>query len=375
MVALTTSRLLGDRLAAERPRLIGLCAHLTGERAIAEDLAQEVLLEAWHHADRLTDPTGLAPWLSAIARNVCRRWCRARWRGQALTASRALPPDMIADGDLTAGLAQRELTALLDQALSALPEATRSALLAHHIAGVSQASLATRLGIREATLKVRLHRARRALRQQLAAGLGPAASEWGLTTAPVDEGAETRIWCPRCGARRLLGHFVTPLGQFALRCPGCRADVFSAERPALFDGLVGYRAALTRLTIAADAYYQAAVAAGSAPCARCGRPQAVRYLPLDDAATAHERCVSIRCPDCGAQSHQSLAGLALARPAGRAFWRAHPRLVAAPLRAVERDGRATLVVTLRSVDGRAGLDTLLARDTYRQMPGVDDTDG
>jgi len=375
MVALTAPPLLGDRLAAERPRLIGLCTLLTGERAIAEDLAQEVLLEAWHHADRLTDPDGLAPWLSAIARNVCRRWCRARWRGHARAAPRALPPDMIGDDDLTAGLAQRELAALLDQALRVVPEPTRAALLAHHVAGVSQAALAAQLGLREDTLKVRLHRARRALRQQLATGLGPAASDWGLTTARVDEGMETRIWCPRCGVRRLLGRFMTPPGQFALRCPGCRADVFSAERPALFDGLVGYRAALTRLTIAADAYYQAAVAAGVAPCARCGRPQAVRYLPLDDDATAHARCISIRCPDCGAQSHQSPAGLVLARPAGRAFWRAHPRLVAAPLRAVERDGRATLVVTLRSVDGRARLDTLLARDTYRQMPGVDGTDG
>lgn len=364
---------LGDRLAAERPRLVGLCAHLTGERAVAEDLAQEVLLEACRHVDRLTDPAGLAPWLSAIARHVCRRWCRARGRASARHAAGALP-DTATEGDLAAGLARDELAATLERALATLPAATRDALLAHHLAGVPQATLAARLGLREATLKVRLHRARRILRQHVIAELGPLASEWDVVTAPEEAGTETRIWCPRCGVRRLLGRFVTPPGLFALRCPGCLADIFSAEQPDLFDGIVGYRAALSRLTVAADAYYQAGLAAGSAPCARCGRPQAVRSLPLDDGATAHERCVSIRCPGCGAQSHQSPAGLALARPAGRAFWWAHPRLVAAPLRAVERNGRATLVVTLCDVAGHARLDTLLARDTFRPLPGPDGAD-
>src|SRR3712207_7136587 len=44
----------------------------------AEDLAQETLLEAWRHADKLHDPTGTVPWLWAIARNVCLRHARDR---------------------------------------------------------------------------------------------------------------------------------------------------------------------------------------------------------------------------------------------------------------------------------------------------------
>ncbi|HET8843271.1 MAG TPA: hypothetical protein VFN35_17545 [Ktedonobacteraceae bacterium] len=37
---------LDTRLLFERPRLIGLCTRLTGNRDIAEDLAQETLSEA-----------------------------------------------------------------------------------------------------------------------------------------------------------------------------------------------------------------------------------------------------------------------------------------------------------------------------------------
>jgi RNA polymerase sigma-70 factor (ECF subfamily) len=67
-------------LHAERARLVRLCACLTGNSEAAEDLAQETLVEAWRHAHKLHDPSGRDRWLAAIARNVCRRWLRARGR-------------------------------------------------------------------------------------------------------------------------------------------------------------------------------------------------------------------------------------------------------------------------------------------------------
>ena len=59
---------------AERDRLVRLCARLSGAAQVAEDLAQETLLEAWKARDRLSDPAARAQWLSGIARNICRRW-------------------------------------------------------------------------------------------------------------------------------------------------------------------------------------------------------------------------------------------------------------------------------------------------------------
>src|SRR5260221_13255506 len=91
---------LGDfeaMLRAERPLLVRLCRRLTGSDAAAEDVAQETLLEAWRHADMLTDATGASRWLAAIARNVARRWARRQGRDAArlvpLEAPRATAAD------------------------------------------------------------------------------------------------------------------------------------------------------------------------------------------------------------------------------------------------------------------------------------------
>src|SRR5438067_13220890 len=67
----------------ERVRLVRLCASITGNADVAEDLAQETLLEAWRHEDRLRDPERFSQWLSGIARNVCLRWMRKRGRHSA----------------------------------------------------------------------------------------------------------------------------------------------------------------------------------------------------------------------------------------------------------------------------------------------------
>src|SRR4051794_12653748 len=74
-------------LPSEWPRLVRLCAHFTGDRDAAEDLAQETLIEAWRHQDRVYDWQGYSSWLSAIARNLSLRWVRQRGREEARLAT------------------------------------------------------------------------------------------------------------------------------------------------------------------------------------------------------------------------------------------------------------------------------------------------
>src|SRR5947208_11138296 len=74
-------------LPSEWPRLVRLCAHFTGDRDAAEDLAQETLIEAWRHQARLYDWQGYSSWLSAIARNLSLRWIRQHGREQARLAT------------------------------------------------------------------------------------------------------------------------------------------------------------------------------------------------------------------------------------------------------------------------------------------------
>src|SRR6266567_361843 len=77
----TAHRSIETKLFSERTRLVRLCTRLTGNPDVAEDLAQETLLEAWRNLYKF-DQKGEAQdeswskWLSAIARNVCKRWAR-----------------------------------------------------------------------------------------------------------------------------------------------------------------------------------------------------------------------------------------------------------------------------------------------------------
>lgn len=367
-------------LPAERARLVRLCAQITGDIDAAEDLAQETLFEAWRAAHKLRDPAGRAPWLSAIARNVCRRWARARGRELARLAQPGLDSDPTAlaldealadDFDLEVELERDELATLLDRALALLPADTRAVLTARYVEESPQAEVAVRLGLSEGAVAMRLQRGKLALRRVLATDLYREAASYGLGMPDTAGWQETRIWCPLCGQRRLSGRFDRALPELTLRCPNCYArsgiDVVARTTwPEALGGVRGYRPALSRLVRMASAEYRRALVDRAARCNRCGYPARLRLgMPGDvpplmrDIAGAH-----IVCTSCGYTTNQSLMGLALALPEGRGFWREHPRIRALPEREVEAAGRAALVTTFASVTGPASFAVVSARDTF-----------
>jgi RNA polymerase sigma factor (sigma-70 family) len=143
-----------DRLLAERARLVRLCTSLAGSAEAAEDLAQETLVEAWRLRDRVVDRDGLSSWLSAIARNVCLRWCRQRSRdirhiGIGPDGDSSDHFDLTADlTDLEMELERDELADLLGRAMTLLPPETRRALIECYVEERSHGEVAARLGLR-----------------------------------------------------------------------------------------------------------------------------------------------------------------------------------------------------------------------------------
>lgn len=108
---------LEGKLQTERSRIVGLCVTLTGNVDIAEDLAQETMLEAWRCLEHLQDSTLFTHWLSGIARNVCLR--RLRKQGRTPIAPQPLPQEqLIDDFDLEVELERKELVELLDRVLA-----------------------------------------------------------------------------------------------------------------------------------------------------------------------------------------------------------------------------------------------------------------
>lgn len=367
-------------LMGERPRLVRLCARLSGSRDAAEDLAQETLLTAWRAADRLPQPAQYAPWLAGIARNVCRSWARRHYREQARLigahgpAESPLPsavdslPD---DFDVEVELERDELALLLDRALALLPRETGALLVQHYIEESPHAEIAARLGISEGAVGVRLHRGKLALRRVLTAELRAEAATYGLA-AGWDE---TRIWCPQCGGRRLLGRWEKEEagGLFLLRCPACdgpdgimtAADLAVPTYAQLLGKAGAYKPALVRLQTAVTAYFRQALAAQQAGCPVCGRIAQLWWGKSAEASRrGNQHELRAWCDACGWASNCSLVSLVMSLPEARRFWRAYPRMRTLPLLEIEAHGVPALVTRLQSATTAAELAVVSARDTF-----------
>lgn len=154
--------------------------------ADAEDVTSLVFLEAWRRAGAVRIVNGsIRPWLLVVATNVLRNQWRARARHQRLLSRlpRDTEPD-VADGVLADAEVARQRRALA-QALGRLRCEEQEAVALCDLGAVSYAAAAAALGIPLGTLRSRLFRARRRLRQSL----DEAAA---VHRTPVDEPAVRR---------------------------------------------------------------------------------------------------------------------------------------------------------------------------------------
>ncbi|MCW2786557.1 MAG: sigma-70 region 2 domain protein [Marmoricola sp.] len=143
--------------------LWGFCLHLTSDPVRAEDVAQETLLRAWQHHDRLDESRGsVRSWLFTVARNiVIDEWRSKRFQNERSTGELPEPGDAV---DHTDTLLQSWLVA---DALTQLSPEHRAVLLECYYRGRSVAEASRRLGVPEGTVKSRTHYALRALRLAL----------------------------------------------------------------------------------------------------------------------------------------------------------------------------------------------------------------
>lgn len=145
----------------------------------AEDVLQEAYVKALVALKNFRGESGLATWLTRIVFNEALQWRRRRV--EAPTESR---PDIQSqiiqfplpgprEVDPETSIAQRQICAMLEQAIDSLPDDFRTVLIARAIEGMSIEETATLLGLRSETVKTRLHRARRLLKADLIGRVGP----------------------------------------------------------------------------------------------------------------------------------------------------------------------------------------------------------
>lgn len=146
----------------------------------AEDAVQEAYVNAFTHLDSFRGDSSLSTWLSRIVMNEAMGRLRSR-RATIDIASFELdgtkaeiiqfPNTARTDPERT--MAQRELLRLVEQATDKLPDVYRTVFVARIIEGLSIEETAEILSIRPETVKTRLHRARRLVREHLDRHIGP----------------------------------------------------------------------------------------------------------------------------------------------------------------------------------------------------------
>lgn len=158
----TAAQALTQRLT---PRALGFAARLLGDRAEAEDVTQEAMLRLWKIApDWRQGEARVTTWLYQVVRNLCTDRLRKR---------RNIGLDDISEPLDDAPSAMQVLqdtgrAQALAQALAALPDRQREAVVLRHIEGLSNPEIAEILEISTEAVESLTARGKRALTALLA---------------------------------------------------------------------------------------------------------------------------------------------------------------------------------------------------------------
>jgi len=159
-------QLLGQ-FPAERRRLLASLARLVGPTE-AQDLANETLLRALAAVDEFRGDAALSTWLHRIGVNLAYDLLRKRSRSPVLSAEQGIDvPETIAKAGDGRWLEQRQMSQCVQSLLAKLPAQQRQVLAQADMLDQTVPEIARDAGITTGNAKIRLHRARRAMKAVL----------------------------------------------------------------------------------------------------------------------------------------------------------------------------------------------------------------
>ena len=160
----------GDQAAARvltlrlTPKVFGHAVRMLGDRAEAEDVAQEALMRLWKIApDWRQGEAKVTTWLYRVVANLCTDRLR-KTRGVALDAIPEPEDDAISAPEMLQNRARMDA---LQSALGALPTRQRQAVILRHIEGVSNPEIAAIMEIGVEAVESLTARGKRALAAEL----------------------------------------------------------------------------------------------------------------------------------------------------------------------------------------------------------------
>lgn len=152
-------------VAAKLPRILGLATRILRNTTEAEDVAQEAFVRVWRNVAKWQPGRArFDTWLHMVVLNLC----RDRLRRRREVGSDTIPDAIDPTPDAEAGLLEAELSRSVANAIAALPERQREAILLVHYQDLPGAEAAVALGVSAEALESLLARGRRTLRARLA---------------------------------------------------------------------------------------------------------------------------------------------------------------------------------------------------------------
>lgn len=145
--------------------LVAAADRLLADRAAAEDVAQEVMLELWRRREAAPDAGSIRAYLYQATRNRALNHLRHARTVRAGEPHAPRPsPSPAADAEARTG----ELRAAVDGAVGSLPPDVRETFLMSRVDGLTYGEIAAALEISVKTVEARMGRALRTVREKLA---------------------------------------------------------------------------------------------------------------------------------------------------------------------------------------------------------------
>ena len=146
-----------------------MAVQVTRDPVAAKDIAQDTFISAFKALKNLRSEDSFAPWLRSIARNMALSWRREQRRATSLEEAGSLQASF---KPLRVEVEEEHLEAEtfrkgIRQILSSLSDALRFPILLCYLNGIPTAEAARFLGIKESTLRKRLHDGKKKLQMRI----------------------------------------------------------------------------------------------------------------------------------------------------------------------------------------------------------------
>lgn len=150
-----------------RQKLYRFAYRLLENEEDAMDVTQDALLKVWQQQERMSDLQNMEAWCMRIVRNLALDKVKARKYRRSEELDRASEVPALHEANPHAAAEQQDVMNKVHRVIAALPDKYRTIIQLRDIDGYSYQEIADILVIEMSEVKINLHRARKAVREQL----------------------------------------------------------------------------------------------------------------------------------------------------------------------------------------------------------------